>query len=96
MRYGAEGVRRVLEPKRNPWTLVVIIHEEAVNQFPGMAYFGGIFSGRKVSVMAMNYSLEYPYPVHATIDVVGQWKLRGFSQFSVIHLLLLCLGQCFG
>jgi hypothetical protein len=36
-----ENVRRVLDPDRNPRTLVVIIHEEAVNQFTGMAYFGG-------------------------------------------------------
>ena len=40
VRDGMEGVnsRWVLEPNRNPWTLVVIIHEEAVNQFLGMAY----------------------------------------------------------
>jgi hypothetical protein len=55
MRDNAEGgdSRRVLEPDRNPWTLVVIIHEEAINQFPGMAYFGGIFSHGEVSIKAM-------------------------------------------
>jgi hypothetical protein len=42
---GRENVRRVVDPNRNPWMLVVIIHEEAVNQFLGMAYFGGVFSG---------------------------------------------------
>jgi hypothetical protein len=96
--YGAEGknVRQVLETDRNPWTLVVIIHEEAINWFPRMAYFGGIFSGGEVSVRAMEYSSEYPYPVGATIDVAGQWKLRDFSRFLVIHLVLSCLGQwCF-
>jgi hypothetical protein len=30
--------RQVLEPNRNPCTLVVIIHEEAINQFLGMAF----------------------------------------------------------
>ena len=40
-----ENVCRVLDPDRNPRTLVVIIHEEAINQFPGMAYFGGVFNG---------------------------------------------------
>jgi hypothetical protein len=97
MCYGAEGVNfcRVLEPDRNPWILVVIIHEEAMNQFRRMAYFGGIFGGGEVSVRAMNYSHEYPYPIRATIDVAGKWKLRDFSQF-LVNLLLSCLGQCFG
>jgi hypothetical protein len=45
---------RVLEPDRNPRTLVVIIHEEAINQFPGMPYFGGVFSEGEVSVKAMD------------------------------------------
>jgi hypothetical protein len=62
VRYGAEGLnsRRVLELDKNPRTLVVIIHKEAVDQFPRMAYFGGIFSGGEVSVRAMNYSPDYP------------------------------------
>jgi hypothetical protein len=37
--------QRVLDPDRNPRTMVVIIHEEAINQSPGMAYYGGRFSG---------------------------------------------------
>jgi hypothetical protein len=44
---GRENVCRVLDPNRTPRTLVVIIHEEAVNQFPGMAYFGGFSVGMK-------------------------------------------------
>jgi hypothetical protein len=55
---GRENVHRVVDPDRNPWTLVVIIHEEAVNQFLGMAYFGGVFSGSEVSIRAMDYILE--------------------------------------
>jgi hypothetical protein len=84
--------RWVLEPDRNPRILVVIIHEEAVNQFPGMAYFGGVFSEGGVSVRARDYIPENPYPVRATIDVVGFWRLRGFSRFSMIHLVLSCIG----
>jgi hypothetical protein len=61
-----------------------------------MAYFGRVFSGGKVSVRAIEYLLDYPYPVRATIDVAGCWKLRGFSQFLMIHLVLSCLEQCFG
>jgi hypothetical protein len=87
---------RVLEPDRNPRTLVVIIHEEAINQFPGMPYFGGVFSEGEVSVRAMDYIPEDPYPMRATIDVAGFWRLRGFSRFPVIHLVLSCIGQCFG
>ena len=60
VRWGAEegGPRQVLEANRNPQTLVVIIHEEEVNHFPGMAYLGGVFSGEEVSVWAMEYTLE--------------------------------------
>jgi hypothetical protein len=61
-----------------------------------MAYFGGVFSGGEVIVRAMQYRSEYQYPVRATVDVVVHWKLRGFSRFSVIDLVLTCLGQCFG
>jgi hypothetical protein len=50
----------------------VIIHEEAINQFLGMAYFKGVFSGGEVSVKAMDYILiEYLFPMKAIIDVVG-------------------------
>jgi hypothetical protein len=86
----------VLDPDRNPRTLVVIIHEEAINQFPRMAYFGGVFSGREVSVRAMDYTPEGQYPVRAIIDVVGQWGLRGFCRFLVVQLLVMYLSQCFG
>lgn len=81
----------VLEPDMNPRTLVVIIHEEAINQFLGMAYFGGIFSCREVNLKAMDYVLEYPYLKWTTIDVSRCWKLRDFFQFLVIHLVLACL-----
>jgi hypothetical protein len=86
-----ESGRRVLEPDRNPRTLLVIIHEEAVNQFPGMAYFGGVFSGGEISIRAMDYIPEEQYPVRATIDVAGRWSLRGFCRFSIVQLLLTCL-----
>ena len=44
----------VLDLNRNPWTLIIIIHEEAVNQFTKMAYFGRIFSGMKVCMRALS------------------------------------------
>ena len=61
----------ILEPDKALFTLVLIVHEEVVNQYPSMAYFGGIFSGGKMNVKAMDYILEHPYPVRATIDVAG-------------------------
>jgi hypothetical protein len=90
------NVCRVLEPDRTPRTLVFVIHEEVVNQFPGMAYFGGVFSGGGISMRAMNYVPEHPYPVRATLDVSGFWRLRGFSRFSVVHLIMSCFSQCYG
>jgi hypothetical protein len=90
------NTRQVLDPDRNPWTLVVIIHEEAINQFSGMVYFGGVFSEGEVNVRAMNYSPEEPYPMRATIDVAGLWRLRGFSWFFMVYLILACIEQFFG
>jgi hypothetical protein len=74
-RAGGGDVRQVLEPNRTPRTLVIIIHEEAVNQFPRMAYYGGVFSGRELSVRALSFVAEDPYQVRATIDVAGMWRL---------------------
>ena len=84
-----EGVpQQVLEADRNSQTLVAIVHEEEVNHFLGMAYFGGVFSGGEVNVQAMEYTQEQSFPVKATIDVAGRWQMRGFSRFSVVHMLL--------
>jgi hypothetical protein len=51
---------------------VIVSHEEVVNQFLGMAYYGGVFSGRGVCVRAMEHVPEHPYPVRATLDVAGR------------------------
>jgi hypothetical protein len=75
---------------------VVIIYEEAINQFVGMAYFGGVFSGGEVSLKTMDYIPKNLYLVRATVNVAGYWKLRRFSWFLVVHLILSCIGQCFG
>jgi hypothetical protein len=72
------NVRRVFELDRMPRTLVFVVHEEAVNQFPRMAYFGGVFSGGDISVKAIDYVPEHPYPMRATLDVSHFWRLRGF------------------
>jgi hypothetical protein len=53
---------------------VVIIYEEAINQFVGMAYFGGVFSGGEVSLKTMDYIPKNLYLVRATVNVAGYWK----------------------
>jgi hypothetical protein len=65
MRTGGGGARQVLEPDRSPRTLVIIVHKEGVNQFPWMAYYGGVFSGKEVGVRALDFIPKHPYPVRA-------------------------------
>jgi hypothetical protein len=88
--------RRVWERDRTPHTLVLVLHEEAVNHHPGMAYFGGIFGDGEVSVRALDYIPEGSFPVRATLDLAGFWRMRGFSRYSIVHLVLFCIRQCFG
>jgi hypothetical protein len=61
-----------------------------------MAYYGGVFSGGEVSVRAMEFRTESPYPVRATLDLARRWIVRGFSRFSLVYMVLACLRQCFG
>jgi hypothetical protein len=96
MRSEDGGVRQVLEPDRIPRTLVIIVYEEGVNHFPGMAYYGGVFSGREVGIQALDFILEYPYPMRATIDISRQWSIRGFSRFSIVHLVWIVVRQWMG
>jgi hypothetical protein len=70
-RVSSGHARQVLELDRAPRTLVIIIDDEAVNQFPEMAYYSGVFSGRELSVRALSFVAEDPYPVRATIDIAG-------------------------
>jgi hypothetical protein len=81
----------VLEPDQTPQTLVIVLHEEAINQFLGMAYFGGVFSGGEVSVRAMEFRTDNPFPVRAMLDLIGRWTVRGFSRFSLVYMVLACL-----
>jgi hypothetical protein len=64
LRVSVEGgnIRQVLDPDRNSQILILLIHEEAINQFTGMAYFGRVFSSGEVSLRAMNSIPKYPYP----------------------------------
>jgi hypothetical protein len=88
--------RRVWEPDRTPRTLVLVLHEETVNHHLGMAYFGGIFGDGEVSVRALDYIPKGSFLVRATLDLAGFWRMRGFSRYSIVHLVLFCIRQCFG
>jgi hypothetical protein len=78
---------------RVPRTIVFILYEEEVNMFPGMAFYGRMFTESEVSVRALEHRAEAPFPMRATIDVAGRWRLMGFS---LSHVLLFCFRQCFG
>ena len=45
---------------------------------------------------AIDFGSNPHFPVRATLDVVGYWRLRGFLRFSIVHLVLLCVRQHFG
>jgi hypothetical protein len=48
-------------------------------------------------VRAINFGVDPPFPVRTMLDVVGIWRLRGFSRFSIVHLVVVaCVRQCFG
>ena len=67
-----------------------ILYEEEVNMCTKMAFYGGMFMESEVNVQALEHHIEASFPMHATIDVAGRWRLMGFSQFSLSHVLLFC------
>jgi hypothetical protein len=81
---------------RTTRTIVFVLHEETVNQFPGMAFYEGVFSEGGVSMRALEHGVVAPYPVRATLDLAGQWRIMGFSRYSISHVVLFCIRQCFG
>jgi hypothetical protein len=82
---------------RTARTIVFVLHEETVNQFPGMVFYGGVFTeGGRVSVPAMEHGVVAPYPVQATLDLARQWRIMGFSRYSISHVVLFCIRHCFG
>jgi hypothetical protein len=68
---------------RTARTIVFVLHEETVNQYPGMAFYGGVFAEGGVSVWAMEHGVVAPFPVIATLDLAGQWRIMGFTRYSI-------------
>jgi hypothetical protein len=56
---------------RTAGTVVFVLHVETVNQFPGMAFYGGVFTEGGVSIRAMEHGVVAPFPVRATLYLVG-------------------------
>jgi hypothetical protein len=94
---GGPSVGRVLDVgDRTARTIVFVLHEETVNQYPGMAFFGGVFAEEGVSVRAMEHGVVAPFPVRATLDLAGQWRIMGFTRYSISQVVLFCIRQCYG
>jgi hypothetical protein len=81
---------------RTARTIVFVLHEEIVNQFLDMAFYRGVFTRRGVSVRAMEHGVVAPYHVRAILDLARQWRIMGFSRYSISHVVLFCIRQCFG
>jgi hypothetical protein len=69
---GGPSTGRVLDiGNRTAHTIVFVLHEETVNQYLWMAFYGGVFSEAGVNVWAMEHGVVAPFPVRATLDLVG-------------------------
>ena len=73
-----------------------VLHEKIVNQYPGMAFYGGVFAEAGVNVQAMEQGVAAPFPVRAILDLSGQWRIMGFTCYSISQVVLFCIGQCYG
>jgi hypothetical protein len=70
---GGPSTGRVLDVgDKTTRTIVFVLHEETMNQYPRMAFYGGVFAeGGGVSVRAMEHGVVAPFPVRATLDLAG-------------------------
>ena len=72
-----------------------MLHEEASNQFPGMAYYRDMFSGEKLTMRAIDFGSDHPFSMRATLDALDHWRLSRFLPFLIVHLVILCFKRCF-
>ena len=94
---GGPSIRRVLDVgDRTARTIVFVLHEEIVNQYLGMAFYGGVFVEAGVSARAMEHGIAAPFLVRATLDLVGQWRIMGFIHYSISQVVLFYIRQCYG
>lgn len=76
-------------------TIVFVLHEEIVNQYLGMAFYGGVSIEGEVSVQAISYEVVAPFIVRATLDLARRWRIMGFSCYSISHVVLFCYPSVF-
>ena len=89
---GGPSSRQVLDVgDRTTRTIVFVLHEEIVNQYPRMAFYGGVFAEVGMSVRAMEHGSVAPFPVRATLDLTGHWRIMGFTRYSISHVVLFCI-----
>ena len=77
-------------------TLVFVLLEEVVNQYLGMAFYGSVFIAGETSVRAKNHEAKSPFLVRTMMDFGGHWRIMGFSWYSISHVLMFYIRQCFG
>ena len=65
-----------------------VLHEETMNQYPDMAFYRGVFTEGGVSMRAMEYGVEAPYPIRTTLDLARQWKIVGFTRNLISQVVL--------
>jgi hypothetical protein len=61
--YVLDGANRIV------WIVVFVLHEEMVNQFPSMVFYGDIFLEDEVSVRTMDHEYKAPFPVQAIMEI---------------------------
>jgi hypothetical protein len=63
---------------RTTCTIVFVLHEETMNQYHRMAFYRGTFTKEEVIMWVMEHEAVVPFPVRATIDIAGHWRVMGF------------------
>ena len=76
---------------RTTRTIVFVLHEETMNQYLGMAFYEGVFSEAGVSVQAIEHGIVAPFPIRATLDLAGHWRIMGFTYYSISQVVLFCI-----
>jgi hypothetical protein len=49
--------------------IVVVLYEETVNRYLGMAFYGGVFVEDKVRIRDLNHEKMAPFSLEATMDL---------------------------
>jgi hypothetical protein len=76
---------------------VFVLHEETMNQYPGMAFYGGVFSkGGGVEYAGNGAWGCGTISSHSNTKFGRQWRIMGFIHYSISQVVLFCIRQCYG